>query len=116
MTEHRGTPVTEEERRMPVNQPCHYCGEVVTGKNLHKDHFVPKFLGGPNALEKRVYSCGTCNVIKGRRSIEVARFDLLQKRLGWPRFSPQQLCWLRENGFDLSPLDQGRLAFETFRD
>jgi hypothetical protein len=41
-----------------------------------------------------------------------ARKVLLFKRLGWPRFKEEQLQWLRENGFDTSPLDHGKLFFE----
>jgi HNH endonuclease len=104
--------MTPAESMNPFNQPCYYCGEVVTGRQLQRDHFIPKFLGGANSLENLVYACNTCNVIKGPRTVEAARLNLLQKRFGWPKFSAEQLLWLRKRGFDLSELDNGRLAFE----
>jgi 5-methylcytosine-specific restriction endonuclease McrA len=108
--------MTPAQSMNPFNQPCHYCGEVVTGRQLQRDHFIPKFSGGTNDLENLVYACNTCNVIKGPRPIKTARPNLLQKKYGWPKFSPQQLCWLRERGFDLSDLDNGKLHFETIRE
>ena len=57
-------------------------------------------------------ACNVCNSIKGNRALEYARPNLIQQRIGWPRFNQKQLAWLRANGFDMSPYDNGKLFFE----
>lgn len=104
--------MTPAQARAPFNQPCHYCGEKVTGIKLHRDHFIPKCQGGSNCLDNLVYACGSCNSTKGGRSFEKARTNLMLRLLGWPRFKPEHLAWLKSKGFDLSPLENGKLYFE----
>lgn len=93
---------------------CYYCGDTAaqSGKNLVLDHFVPRRRGGSNKASNLVAACARCNYVKGSRLFADARKVLLFKRLGWPRFKEEQLQWLRENGFDTSPLDHGKLFFE----
>lgn len=105
--------MTPAEYRMPFNQPCHYCGTVVTGTKLHRDHFIPRSQGGTDHPQNLVYACGPCNSTKGQRLFPEARTDLMFRRLGWPRFKPEQLEWLKSKGFDLSPLENGKLYFEV---
>lgn len=92
---------------------CHYCGAAVSGAQLHRDHFLPKKLGGNSLPENLVPSCGPCNSIKGSRTVDEARTSLLLRKIGWPRFTADQISWLRSRGFDLSELDNARLAFEA---
>lgn len=92
--------------------PCHYCGILVSGRNLHRDHFKPRSKGGSDCARNLVYACGSCNSTKGHRLFAAARTDLMFRRLGWPRFKPEQLAWLKSKGFDLSPLENGKLHFE----
>jgi 5-methylcytosine-specific restriction endonuclease McrA len=91
---------------------CHYCGELASDNSLHRDHVKPKSRGGSNRARNLVYACGTCNSIKGNRTVEESRTRLLQKKIGWPKFSDNQLDWLRSRGFDMTPIDEAKLAFE----
>lgn len=91
---------------------CYYCGEPASGKRLHRDHLKPKSKGGSSHQRNIVYACGPCNSTKGDRTIEQARLALLQRRIGWPKFNADQIEWLRSQGFDTSPLDTAKLAFE----
>lgn len=94
---------------------CHYCGELVSGLRLHRDHLKPLCRGGNSLPKNIVYACNICNSVKGRRTVKEARIGLLQKRFGWPRFNQGQIAWLRDKGFDLAELDNGKLAFEEHR-
>ena len=77
------------------------------------DHFVPQKFGGTHSLDNLVPACGGCNSSKSDRAVEDARHGLLLKAIGWPRFSIEQLTWLRSQGFDLSAYDNGKLWFEA---
>lgn len=90
---------------------CFYCGD--SDAHLTDDHFVPKYLGGNPHEFNIVPACGVCNSIKGRRSFKEARWRLVLKRIGWPKFTLDQLDWLRASGFDMLPYDNGKLACET---
>jgi 5-methylcytosine-specific restriction endonuclease McrA len=96
----------------PPGRNCHYCGVHVSGRSLHRDHFKPKSKGGRDIARNLVYACGSCNSTKGPRLFEQARPALMLRRLGWPSFKPDQLEWLKSKGFDLSPLENGKLYFE----
>lgn len=91
---------------------CHYCGKLVRGRDLHRDHFRPRSKGGSNKPKNIVDACGPCNSTKGHKLFADARINLMFRRLGWPTFKPEQLAWLRSKGFDLSQLENGRLYFE----
>jgi len=47
---------------------CVYCG---TKENLTIDHVKPKSKGGKNSWDNLVTCCGTCNVTKGDKPLEV---------------------------------------------
>lgn len=76
---------------VPINYfgPCHYCGERPDhGKVHHREHFIPKCLGGTDLDDNIVAACGGCNSTKGRRSFEDARIDLLCAKSGGRSFQP----------------------------
>jgi 5-methylcytosine-specific restriction endonuclease McrA len=91
---------------------CHYCGAAENGKTLHRDHFVPRSRNGPSQPDNLVLACGGCNSTKGSRTFEAARRDLLLKRMGWPKFTAEQLAWLGAHGFDITPIGRAQLYFE----
>ncbi len=95
-----------------VSAKCHYCGKYAAGRELHRDHFIPKSKGGISIAPNIVPACQTCNSTKGNRTIEAARPSLLLQKIGWPKFTRDQLDWLRAKDFDLSELDNAALAFE----
>jgi 5-methylcytosine-specific restriction endonuclease McrA len=47
---------------------CIYCG---SGDNLTLDHIIPKAKGGGNTWENLAVCCGTCNVRKGDKDVDV---------------------------------------------
>ena len=91
---------------------CHYCGTSDASKVFQRDHFIPRSCGGSDDVKNRVLTCRSCNVIKGRRLFQDARLSLLLKRLGWPRFTQEQIIWLEKQGFDVNPVRYGKLYFE----
>lgn len=40
---------------------CHYCGKVVTHRNITMDHLVPLARGGKSTKDNLVPSCKNCN-------------------------------------------------------
>ncbi len=71
------------------NHYCCYChhpmvlhaklkpGDVVPRDMLTKDHYIPRFFGGPTTKENLVAACGQCNWIRGSMEAE-AFYHLLQ--------------------------------------
>ena len=105
----RRMPTAKEHKRM--FGPCYYCG--VRGPEPNQmDHFVPRYAGGPDTNNNLVAACPTCNAVKGRLRIEFARTRLILRRIGWPKFSEEQLSWLRGRGFDLTEFDGAKLWYE----
>lgn len=95
-----------------MNANCYYCGQEVTGRAAHTDHFVPKSKGGNNLHHNLVIACGPCNSTKGNRLFQEVRFRLVQRMIGWPKFTLDQLEWLRAQGFDMTAYDSARLWCE----
>lgn len=96
---------------------CHYCGKTSeeagnSGKRLSVDHLVPFSCGGDESESNLVAACAGCNSAKKDRPIEEVRHALLLRAIGWPRFTPAQLDWMRSRGLDLSEYDNAQLHFE----
>jgi 5-methylcytosine-specific restriction endonuclease McrA len=88
---------------------CYYCGDPFYAL----DHFVPRRLGGTDGSDNLVPACAVCNSIKGNRSFEESRWRLVLRAIKWPKFTLNQIAWLRERGFDLSQFDTAKLRFES---
>jgi hypothetical protein len=88
---------------------CYYCGEVEVRVRWM---CTERSRGGTDLKRNLTVACNVCSSIKGCRELEHARPNLIQHRIGWPRFNQEQLTWLRANGFDMSPYDNGKLFFE----
>lgn len=102
-------------------ESCYYCGieigplsrfPLASGQTHCVDHVIPKKRGGNNKPGNLVAACNICNSIKGDRTVEEVRHRLVQRMLGWPKFSTEQIEWLRLQGLDLSAYDNAKLAFE----
>ena len=95
---------------------CCYCGEGevrgARGTPGVRWMCTERSRGGTDLKRNLTVACNVCNSIKGNRALEHARPNLIQQRIGWPRFNQKQLAWLRANGFDMSPYDNGKLFFE----
>ena len=89
---------------------CYYCGEEPRpNETYHWDHFIPKCLGGRATKQNLVFSCPTCNRIKGRHLFKHARIALLRKRFGWlardvdpVRLKDAKLYFEEEDAFHVS--------------
>ena len=46
---------------------------------------------GTDLKRNLTVACNVCNSIKGNRALEHARPNLIQQRVGWPRFNQKQL-------------------------
>lgn len=91
---------------------CYYCGVSSDDVPMTREHLKAASKGG-RFQSRIVPACGVCNSIKGDRTIEQMRYRLVQKMLGWPRFTREQIDWLRAQGFDLSAYDDAKLWFES---
>ena len=95
---------------------CCYCGEGevrgARGTPGVRWMCTERSRDGTDLKRNLTVACNVCNSIKGNRALEHARPNLIQQRIGWPRFKQEQLAWLRANGFDMSPYDNGKLFFE----
>lgn len=56
---------------------CGYCGGSFTNANLTRDHILPQAKGGANEWMNVITSCGNCNKLKGCRTPEESRMQLL---------------------------------------
>lgn len=99
----------------PLSHPCHYCGTIAAGTYLHQDHIFPKSKGGKDDPSNLVWACGDCNRTKGNKLLDEAKPFLLMRQFGWPKFTPDQVEWLRSRGLDFSEIESGKLAFERER-
>lgn len=100
--------------------PCHYCGKTMTPQNHSIDHVIPTAKGGTDTPSNLVHCCIQCNTSKGSLDIEEFRTLRERQRDLVPRFSPRQIKYLRQCGFEFpvgAPYlfwferdDNGRLA------
>ena len=60
---------------------CNLCKRHFEMHDFHIDHITPKSKGGPNVDRNLQLLCGSCNTIKGTRSMEIARNRL--RELGY---------------------------------
>ncbi len=109
------------DRLYTADPRCHYCGRdcvagPIKGEGRSRrptvDHVEATSAGGSNLNDNLVLACHGCNTAKGGRSIHEARHSLKISALGWPKFSEDEIEWLRGRGFDLSEYDGFVLWFE----
>lgn len=55
---------------------CGYCGLQFNGKDLNRDHIIPRMQGGEDIWENVTTSCISCNEKKGGRTPEQANMML----------------------------------------
>lgn len=91
---------------------CYYCGVSSVSVKLTRDHFIARSKGGSNKRSNLVPACMVCNATKRARTFDNARPLLIQKMLGWPKFTSAQIEWMRNRGVDLSEYDGAKLWFE----
>lgn len=62
-----GMPTRLEFLTLVFGLRCFYCKQEFPIEELTRDHVVPKFLDGSDALENQVPACRACNQRKGCR-------------------------------------------------
>lgn len=78
---------------------CWYCGCALTLETVFLDHVVAKSKGG-KGHGNYVPVCRACNNAKRARSVEEFRTYLSRKQADIPYFTPTQLAWLADQGFE----------------
>jgi len=76
------------------------------------DHVLPRKHGGLGMSGNRVISCPSCNTAKSARTIEEFRWIRTRQRDNIPYFTPTQIEWLTEHGFDFPESAPHRFWFE----
>lgn len=73
----------EIKRNLYGNQAglCNGCGIHFQIQNFDLDHIVPKSAGGADFLENLQLLCGSCNRIKGNRTMEYLKARLIELRV-----------------------------------
>lgn len=75
-------PKIVEELSKLFGMVCNYCGTSLTGR-FTIDHIVPLTSGGTHEVENLMLCCTSCNVKKGRLSLEeFRRKDWFQREIG----------------------------------
>jgi hypothetical protein len=100
-------------------QPCYYCGRALSlsgdkGLRPCRDHIISRAKGGTDDPANIVPCCRSCNSTKGAKTVDEARHWLKLAALGWPRFTVDQLEWLRQHDFDCSAYDEFQFWFERW--
>lgn len=57
-------PMTRRELRRLYSQPCAHCGAT---EDLHRDHIIPIYRGGPDTFGNSQILCRSCNSSKGTK-------------------------------------------------
>lgn len=94
---------------------CWYCGTAIDPDdrdNFHADHVTPKSKGGKGVRGNLVPSCRSCNLSKKNKDLEGYRVSKQWKRDGIPYFTPTQIAWLADNGFEFDCGDPWVFWFE----
>ena len=84
----------------------------LTIESAQLDHLKPRAKHGGDDPRNLRPCCNICNSIKGERTLDESRGRLRLRVAGWPKFTDQQLQWLRARGFDMSDFDKAVLWFE----
>lgn len=91
---HNHQPVSSTTRQKVIDRDdwqCYHCGRDLRGVGageIHVDHFIPRYWGGPNSLFNLVTSCARCNISKGTNMPSLAELRKLQIHL----VKQQPLC------------------------
>ena len=57
---------------------CQYCGKPLSERNATIDHVYPKSKGGTWSWTNLVTACESCNQLKGNRTLEESRMELIR--------------------------------------
>lgn len=85
-----------------TNERCAYCGKRINFGRINckyqfaVDHVIPKVKGGTNDINNLLLSCSSCNTSKGKKSLEEFRYSFTFKLYGIPKFSWEQIMYLKE--------------------
>lgn len=78
------------------NGHCWYCGTLPNPfSQFCIDHFIPKSRKGGDNIDNLVPSCRKCNQMKGNLTIEEFRIKLTQHNINIPKFTNEQIDYLR---------------------
>ncbi len=58
---------------------CAYCSDKISLNKMTLDHIHPKCLGGPNDIANYLPACTSCNVLKGHKSLDEFREEVMNE-------------------------------------
>lgn len=104
---------------------CWYCGieltiDAMAGKYNHKippnnftvDHYIPSNKGGDNGVDNLVPACSWCNLQKKDRDIDDFREYVTRLKNHIPKFTDEQLFYLKEQSISLPSVESYEFYFE----
>lgn len=92
---------------------CAYCGVAfLSPQDMTVDHLHPRSRGGDNSRENRFPCCASCNRTKGKRPLYYLREALQRTANGRPKFTEEQVSYLRRCGFDFPQEDPFQFYWE----
>lgn len=74
LKKNQGNGITKNQYKQVVSDPCVYCGRT---KKIELDHIVPIVAGGADDVSNAAPVCRSCNSSKGKKSLLVFLFDVL---------------------------------------
>lgn len=98
-----------------TNGVCWYCGAKMQAfLDFTIDHILPRCAGGGDEEGNLAPCCSKCNSMKGTKILDQFRWYLTLKKNGVPKFSSEQIIWLRANNFDIYKMYEPiKFYFET---
>jgi 5-methylcytosine-specific restriction endonuclease McrA len=97
---------------------CYYCGlknwptRSLRQQQITIDHILPRILGGTDEMDNLVPCCRECNSAKAARPVEELRHHTALRAAKMPKFSRDQILWMRKAGLDLTAYDGFQFWFE----
>ena len=91
---------------------CGYCGADFADTDLSIDHLMPLCRGGSDVIENLIPSCISCNCSKRDKTLEEYRTYMAHQSTDYPRFSTQQIEFLKRHGIVLPLISVYNFFFE----
>lgn len=96
---------------------CYYCGDkkwpaAGTRLEITIDHLVPTILGGGDDIDNLVPCCRVCNSTKCGGSVEDLRHHVALRFAKMPKFTRDQITWMRKAGANITKYDSFKFWFE----
>lgn len=75
-TKRKKNPTLEKQYKQQ-GSTCYYCKTPVPFEDITRDHIEPK-IGGNTLIKNKIFACRTCNMSKGKMTIEEYQIKTLE--------------------------------------